>query len=60
MEKKVLSFFTFGFFLIIIGIIGQFADWEQDSIFLALGLVFESLALVIFAWKKLKNKDTIL
>jgi hypothetical protein len=56
MDKKVFSFFTFGFFLILIGIVGKFAGWEQANVIMALGLVFETLAVLIIAWKKIKNK----
>lgn len=55
MSKKVISLFTFGVFLIIIGAIGKIMHWQQASIFLAIGLTFESLAIIVFAWNRLKN-----
>ncbi|MCF6296811.1 MAG: hypothetical protein L3J08_02325 [Flavobacteriaceae bacterium] len=55
MTKKITSLFTFGLFLIIIGAIGTFFKWEQAMIFIAIGLTFESLALILFAWKRIKK-----
>ncbi len=57
MDKKILSFFTFGFLLIIIGSIGKILKWNQASIILATGLVFETLAFLLFAWKKIKKNE---
>jgi len=54
MNKKVISLFTFGLFLIIIGAIGKFFHWDQAMIFIGIGLTFESLALIIFAWNRIK------
>jgi len=56
MDKNLISFFTFGLLLITIGGIGSFFDWDQSMIFIGLGLTLESLALLIFAWKRLKNR----
>ena len=56
MDKKIVSFFTFGLLLITIGGIGTFFEWEKSMIFIGLGLTFESLALIIFAWKRLKQR----
>jgi len=56
MDKKLISFFTFGLLLITIGGIGSFFDWDQSMVFIGLGLTLESLALLIFAWKRLKKR----
>ncbi len=56
MDKKLISFFTFGLLLITIGGIGSFFDWDKSMIFIGLGLTFESLALLIFAWKRLNKR----
>ncbi len=55
MNKNVISLFTFGLVLIVVGGIGSFFDWEQSMIFIGLGLTLESLALIIFAWNRLKK-----
>ncbi len=57
MNKKVISFFTFGFLLIVVGALGKIFKWEQSSIILATGLVFETIAILIFAWNKIKNNE---
>ena len=57
MNKKVISFFSFGFILIIIGAIGKIFKWDQASIILATGLVFEALAIIIMAWNKIKKNE---
>jgi hypothetical protein len=55
MSKKVISLFTFGIFLIIIGALGKVLHWPQASVLLATGLTFESAAIIIFAWNRLKK-----
>jgi Kef-type K+ transport system membrane component KefB len=55
MNKNVISLFTFGLVLILIGGIGSFFNWNQAMIFIGTGLTMESLALIIFAWKRLKK-----
>ncbi len=55
MNNKIISFFTFGLFLIVVGAIGNFLQWEQAMTLIAIGLVFETLALVLFAWNKIKK-----
>ena len=55
MQKNMLSLFTFGLLLIVIGAIGSFFDWSQSMIFIGMGLTMESLALMLFAWKRLKK-----
>jgi len=57
MSKRVISFFTFGFLLIIVGAIGKIFKWEQAAIILATGLVFETIAILIFAWNKIKRNE---
>jgi len=56
-NKKVISFFTFGVLLIIIGAIGKILKWEQASILIATGLVFETLAILLLAWNKIKKSE---
>lgn len=55
MNKNVVSLFTFGLVLILIGGVGSFFKWNQAMIFIGTGLTLESLALLIFAWKRLKK-----
>lgn len=55
MQKHIFSLFTFGLLLILIGAVGSFFDWSQSMIFLGMGLTMESLALLLFAWKRLKK-----
>jgi len=54
-SKRVISLFTFGIFLIIIGAIAKIIKWPQGNLLLAIGLVFELLAALLFIWKKLKK-----
>lgn len=56
MDRNIISFFTFGLVLITIGGIGSFFDWNRSMIFIGLGLTMESLALLIYAWKRLKKR----
>lgn len=56
MNKNLISLFSFGLILILIGGIGSFFDWNQSMIFIGLGLTLESLSLLIFAWKRLKKR----
>ena len=56
MSKNVLSLFSFGLLLLLVGGIGTFFDWEQSMVFMGLGLALESLALLIFAWNKLRKQ----
>lgn len=53
--KKVISFFTFGLFLIIVGAISKFFNWQQSNLLMSIGLLFELLAGLIFIWNKLKK-----
>ncbi len=47
--------FTFGIILIIAGAIGKLFNWDQASIIIAIGLTFESFALILFAWNRIKK-----
>ena len=53
--NKVISFFTFGVFLIIAGSILKITKNPQASLVLAIGLVFELLAGLLFIWNKIKK-----
>ena len=53
--NKIISFFTFGIFLLLIGAISKFFDWSQANLLMAIGLVFELLAALLFVWKKINN-----
>ena len=55
-SKKVISFFTFGVFLIIAGAILKISKNPQASLILAIGLLFELLAALLFIWNKLTKK----
>lgn len=55
-SKKIISLFTFGIFLILTGAITNFFNWSQSNLIMAIGLVFEILAALLFIWKKLDNK----
>lgn len=52
--KKVISLFTFGIFLILVGAISKLFNWSQSNLIMAIGLVFEILAALLFIWKKIK------
>ncbi|MFD1292444.1 gliding motility protein GldL [Lutibacter holmesii] len=54
-SKKVISIFTFGVFLLIVGAISKFFNWEQANIIMATGLLFELLAILLFIWNKIKK-----
>ena len=53
--KRIISIFTFGIFLILIGAISKLFNWSQANLTMAVGLVFELLAALLFVWKKLKK-----
>lgn len=53
--KKIISFFTFGLFLIVVGAISKLFDWEQSNLIIAIGLLFELLAGLFFVWNKIKK-----
>ncbi|WP_157961126.1 hypothetical protein [Lutibacter citreus] len=54
-SKKVISIFTFGVFLLIAGAILKFSNNPQANLIMAIGLVFELLAALVFIWNKLKK-----
>jgi hypothetical protein len=54
---RIAQFFTFGLFLVAIGVIGQFFDWKQANVILALGLLFELLAAMLYIWKKVRPNN---
>jgi len=55
-HKKVISVFTFGIFLVFTGVIAKLFDWAQSNLIIAIGIVFELLAAILFIWDKLKNR----
>ena len=54
-SKKVISFFTFGVFLIVAGALLKISKNPQANLVMAIGLVFELLAALLFIWNKLKK-----
>jgi len=54
-EKKVISLFTFGIFLLLAGAISKLFNWSQSNLVMAIGLVFELLAGLFFMWNKIKK-----
>ena len=56
MNRRILSFFSFGILLILIGGVGSLFDWDQSMLFIGMGLTMESLAIILFAWSKLKKR----
>ncbi|MFD1315453.1 hypothetical protein [Namhaeicola litoreus] len=56
-QKLIFSFLSYGVFLIIIGLLGYFFEWRNATIFLGLGFVFELMALILFAWKKVRKNS---
>lgn len=54
-SKKIISIFTFGIFLVIVGAVSKIMKWHQGDLLMAIGILFELLALLLFLWRKLKN-----
>lgn len=54
--NKIVSIFTFGLFLLLVGTISKLFNWSQANLVMAIGLVFELLAALLFVWKKINNK----
>ena len=54
-SKKVISLFTFGVFLLLAGGISKLFDWEQANMVMAVGLLFELMAALLFIWNKIKK-----
>jgi hypothetical protein len=55
-KNKIVSIFTFGIFLVIGGFISKLFYWPQSNLIIAIGIVFELLAAMLFIWNKLKSK----
>lgn len=56
--KTVSSAFTYGLFLLVLGIVGKFLKWKQADLIMAVGLVFELFAILVFIWNKIQqNKN---
>lgn len=54
-SKKIISIFTFGIFLILVGAISKLFNWSQSNLIMAIGLLFEIFAALLFIWKKLRK-----
>jgi len=54
--NSIVSFLTFGLFLLLAGAISKMFDYSQSNLLMGIGLVFELLAALLFAWKKVNNK----
>jgi inner membrane protein involved in colicin E2 resistance len=54
--NSIVSFFTFGLFLLLAGAISKMFDYSQSNLLMGIGLVFELLAALLFTWKKVNNK----
>ena len=54
-SKNIISIFTFGIFLVIVGAFFKIMKWPQSNLLMAIGMLFELLALLLFIWKKLKK-----
>lgn len=55
MTKRIISIFTFGVFLILVGALAKVMKWPQANLLLAIGLIFELFAALLFIWKKIKK-----
>jgi uncharacterized membrane protein (UPF0136 family) len=55
MNKTVKSAFTFGILLLVIGIIGRFFKWSQADVLMAMGILFELFATLVFIWNKIQG-----
>lgn len=55
MNKTVNSAFTFGIFLLLLGFAGKLLKWQQADIILAMGVLFELFATLVFIWNKIKE-----
>lgn len=55
MNKTVNSAFTFGLFLLLLGIFGKFLKWSQADTLMALGILFELFATLVYIWNKIKE-----
>lgn len=59
MDKNVVRVFILGFIWVATGIITNLTKKEEGAgmLALAIGLSIESIALIMFFWKKIKNKQ---
>ncbi|WP_152287530.1 TRADD-N-associated membrane domain-containing protein [Flavicella marina] len=59
MDKKIVRIFIIGFIWVTTGIIINLTKNEDGAgiMVLAVGLLIESIALLLFFWKKIKNKQ---
>lgn len=56
MDKDIQnSAFTFGIFLVIVGLAGRYFEWKQAHIIFIMGVAFEVLALGSYLYKKYKK-----
>jgi hypothetical protein len=53
--KRIINIFTFGLFLLAAGLVGSLFDWAQAKIIMAIGLVFELLAVLMYIWGKIRK-----
>ncbi|MFC2109628.1 hypothetical protein ACFLSU_03555 [Bacteroidota bacterium] len=57
MDKNVIRIFILGFIWVIAGIVSSVLEESGNgSLLLAIGLSIESIALMLYFWKKIKNK----
>jgi hypothetical protein len=54
-SKKIISIFTFGVFLLIAGAILKIAKNPQANLIMAIGMLFELFAGLLFIWNKIKK-----
>ncbi len=54
-SKKVISYFSFGVFLLIVGVILMILKKPQANSVMTIGLVFELFAVLLFIWDKIKK-----
>ena len=59
MDKNVIRVFILGFIWVATGIVINLTKEEEGAgiLALAIGLSIESVALIMFFWKKIKNKQ---
>jgi len=57
MDKNVIKIFILGFLWVLAGIIKNLYTGEEGAgtLILAIGLLIESVALLLFFWKKIKK-----
>ena len=58
MDKNIIRIFILGFIWVIAGIVSFSLKQDEKAgiLLLAIGLVIESVALLLFFWKKIKQK----